>query len=63
MTQDDEPESERDRWTLNIFLLVFFLVIVGSGVWLFNTMADQRKLDDCLSQGRRNCAPVVLPTR
>jgi hypothetical protein len=59
----DEPETERERWTLNIFLLVFFVLIVGLGIWLFNTLGDQRKLDNCLAQGRRNCAPIEVPVR
>jgi hypothetical protein len=60
---DEPPETEQERWIVNIFLLVFFVVIVGAGVWLFNTMVDQRKLDDCLAQGRRNCAPIEAPSR
>jgi hypothetical protein len=28
-----------------------------------NTMATQRDVDDCLAQGRRNCAPVDAPPR
>jgi hypothetical protein len=26
-------------------------------------MFDQRVLDDCLAQGRRNCAPIDVPAR
>jgi hypothetical protein len=37
---------------------------VGGGLWLANAMLDQRTLDDCLAQGRRNCAPVIdVPAR
>jgi hypothetical protein len=54
-------ETDRDRTVANIFLLVFFVVIVGIGIWLANAMMDARNLDDCLAQGRRNCAPIERP--
>jgi cytoskeletal protein RodZ len=54
----DRAQEERDRRVTNIFLLVFFAVIVGSGIWLVNAMVAQKTLDDCVAQGRRNCAPI-----
>lgn len=54
----DEPQDERERRTSNILLLVFFAAVVGAGIWLANAMIDQRRLDDCLAQGGRNCAPI-----
>jgi hypothetical protein len=60
---DDGPESERDRRALNVFLLVFFVLVAGIGIWLANAMVDARKADDCLSQGRRNCTPIEVPAR
>jgi hypothetical protein len=59
----DDAESERDRRVTNIFLLVFFVAVVGAGIWLVNAMIDHRKLDDCVAQGRRNCAPIDVPSR
>jgi hypothetical protein len=56
-------ESERERRLGNFVILGFFLVIVGIGVWLANAMIDYRKIDDCLAQGRRNCAPIDAPPR
>jgi hypothetical protein len=44
-------------------LLIFFVILVGGGIWLANAMFEQRRLDDCLAQGRRNCAPVDVPAR
>ena len=60
---DNEPESEADRRRFNLFLLAFFVVIVGIGVWLVNAMIDARKADECIALGRRNCAPIELPAR
>jgi hypothetical protein len=58
-----EEEDERDRRTANIFLIVFFVLIVGGGIWLVNAMLAQRDIDNCVAQGRRNCAPVETPAR
>ena len=58
------PEQEaRDRCAANIFLLVSCMVLVGIGVWLANAMIDARRADECMSSGRRNCAPVEVPAR
>jgi hypothetical protein len=61
--QDEYVESERDRRLANIVLLVVFIVVAGAGVWLVNAMLDARAIDDCLAQGRRNCAPIEVPPR
>jgi hypothetical protein len=58
-----DEEDERDRRATNIFLLVFFVVIVGAGIWLVNAMIEQREIDNCVAQGRRNCAPIDTSTR
>jgi len=53
-----DEDEERDRRNANIVLLVFGAIVIGLGVWLVNTMVDQKKMDDCLAQGRRNCNPI-----
>ena len=55
--------NEKDRRTGNIVLLVFFALLIGGGIWLVNAMIEQRAIDNCLAQGRRNCAPVEMPAR
>ena len=50
---DQETKSERRR--NNIALAIFFVAIVGIGIWLVNALVDARKADECISQGRRNC--------
>ena len=56
-------QEERDRRAANIFLLVGAAIFIGIGVWLANAMIDARKADECLSSGRRNCAPIEVPAR
>jgi cytoskeletal protein RodZ len=58
-TRENHVESERDRRLANFVLLLIFVVLVGGGIWLTNAMLEQRTLDDCLAQGRRNCAPPI----
>lgn len=62
-TRGNDAESEGDRRLANIVLLLLFVVLVGGGIWLTNAMLEQRTLDDCLAQGRRNCAPIEAPAR
>jgi hypothetical protein len=63
----DEPrtpeQEERERRNANIFLLVAAVIFIGIGVWLANAMITARKADECLSSGRRNCAPIDVPAR
>jgi len=58
-----DEDEERDRRNANIVLLVFGAIVIGLGVWLVNVMVDQKKMDDCLAQGRRNCNPIETPGR
>jgi hypothetical protein len=58
----DPGEAERDRRITNIFLVVM-LLIAGGGIWLGKAMHDARKADECIAQGRRNCAPIDVPAR
>jgi hypothetical protein len=61
--QDDYVETPRDRRIANTILLVLVIVVVGSGIWLANAMFNQRVIDNCLAQGRTNCAPIDAPAR
>ena len=59
----DEPETESERRTTNIVLLVAGILIVGGGIWLVNALVDARKSEECFEFGRRNCAPISAPAR
>jgi hypothetical protein len=60
---ENGPEDERDRRVTNIFLVVFFLLVVAAGLWLVEAMVSQRDIDNCVAQGRRNCVPIDTPRR
>lgn len=55
--------DERERRTANLTLLAIFAGLVVLGVWIVNVMIDTRKIQDCVAQGRRNCAPIETPSR
>jgi hypothetical protein len=60
---DDEHESEAERRRSNLILLLVAVGIVVVGVWLVNWLIDQRKLEECLESGRRNCVPINTQDR
>ena len=61
--QRDDEETEADRRTANVILLVGAVVLIGGGIWLVNAMLDARQADECMSSGRRNCNPIEAPAR
>lgn len=61
--RDPDEETENDRRTANIALLIGFIVLVGGGIWIANAMLEARKADECMSSGRRNCSPIETPSR
>lgn len=55
-----EPDDYRHRMLMNAAVAVFCLVLVGTGIWLANTIAGLRRDQDCVLSGRRNCAPISI---
>jgi hypothetical protein len=56
-----EKESDAERRRGNLALLVFFVVLVGIGLWLVNALLDARRIDDCIAQRLSNCNPIEVP--
>ena len=68
MTGSDPGEKKPEHGeisdrTANIFLLVAAAAFIGAGVWLVDAMLAARKVDECLSAGRRNCGPAEAVQR
>jgi len=57
----DEIVDYRQRMLMNVIGLAIVTFLVSTGVWLADTIADMERDQDCVMQGRVNCAPVVLP--
>lgn len=61
--QPEEPESDRDRWVVNLSLFAILAVLIGAGIWMANAIYEMRRVQDCTMQGRRNCGPIDAPPR
>jgi hypothetical protein len=56
-------DDYRHRMTMNLLTLVFAIMLIAGGVWLTTKLVENRNLQDCFLSGRRNCAPIAVPSR
>ena len=56
MSPPEPPEPPPRRGALIAILLL--LVLSAAGWWIANRLHQTSVLQDCVMQGRRNCAPV-----
>src|SRR5215471_11378093 len=59
--EQDEPIDYRHRMIMNLIALAILISLVGLGVWIADTISDLQREQDCLVQGRSNCAPIQIP--
>jgi hypothetical protein len=59
--EQDEPIDYRHRMIMNLIALTILISLVGLGVWIADTISDLQREQDCLMQGRSNCAPIEVP--
>lgn len=62
--EENDPEEVvdyRQRTFMNVVALVVVTLLVSTGVWLADTIAGMERDQDCMMQGRANCAPIELP--
>jgi len=45
---------------MNLIALAILTSLVCLGVWIADTISDLQKEQDCLMQGRSNCAPIEV---
>ena len=43
----------------NLFALIAVVVLIALGYWAFNYLDQQRKLQNCLDSGRRDCGQAI----
>jgi hypothetical protein len=58
----DEPEERRHRLFVNLVAAAFLLALAIAVVWVVMALDAQRKLQNCLNSGRRNCEEIAQPT-
>jgi hypothetical protein len=59
--EHDEPIDYRHRMIMNLIALAILVSLVVAGVWIADTISDLQREQDCLMQGRSNCAPIEVP--
>jgi hypothetical protein len=57
----DEPVDYRRRMLMNVIAIAIVTFLIGAGVWIADSIADMQKDQDCIMQGRANCAPIETP--
>jgi hypothetical protein len=58
-----ENEELRTGGRGNFAAIIAVIVLVILGYWAFNYLDQQRKLQNCLDSGRRDCWQAVNPQR
>jgi hypothetical protein len=61
-----DPEEEEEninyprRMLMNAIAAAVVTILIGVGVWLADTIAEMERNQDCVLQGRQNCAPIEI---
>jgi hypothetical protein len=58
--EDDENVNYPHRMLMNGIAVAVVTVLIGVGVLLADTIATMEREQDCVLQGRQNCAPIEL---
>jgi hypothetical protein len=59
----DEDREHASRSYANIAGLIAVVVLIALGYWAYSYLDLQRRLQNCLDSGRRNCAQLVNPPK
>lgn len=59
----DEPDDFRHRMAMNALGLAVTVVLVVTGIWIADVMAQMRKDQDCVLTGRSGCTHVDVPAQ
>jgi hypothetical protein len=57
----EEPEERQRRLFVNLAAAAFLLALAIAVVWVVMALDAQRKLQNCLNSGRRNCEALIAP--
>ncbi len=60
---DDERMDPKTRDRMLLGIALFALLLVLGSVWVMERLLEMGKIQDCVWQGRRNCAPISAPPR
>jgi hypothetical protein len=60
---NDSDRETDERRTSALLGLIVILSLAIVGIVLVRQLGRESQLEDCLMQGRTNCAPIELPLR
>jgi hypothetical protein len=58
---DDSGDGGRSRG--NVAALIAIVVLALLAYWAFTAIERQRRLQNCLDEGRRNCIEIISPSK
>jgi hypothetical protein len=58
--EEDENINYPQRMLMNVIAVAIVTLLIGVGVWLADTIANMEQEQDCVLQGRQNCAPIEI---
>jgi hypothetical protein len=61
MTNPDQPPEDESRDGANNAAIVFIIVLVAGGIWLFNKLNASNDTLNCVASGRTNCHEIAAP--
>jgi hypothetical protein len=61
--EEDENVNYPHRMLMNGIAVAVVTALIGVGVLLADTIASMEREQDCVLQGRQNCAPIELATQ
>jgi len=63
MSDEPSPETEerQHRTFVNLMAAIAVLVLAIAAFWVMKTLDERRKLENCLSSGRRDCLEWIEP--
>lgn len=56
----EDAADYRHRMIVNAAAFLFVVALIGGAIWLADTMAAQRRGQDCVLSGRQGCSPVEV---
>jgi hypothetical protein len=61
--EEDRNINYRHRMLMNVIAVLVVSLLIAAGVWIADTIAAMQKDQDCVLQGRQNCAPIEVPVK
>jgi len=58
--EEDEIINYPRRMLMNTIAVAVVTLLIGVGVWLADSISEMERNQDCILQGRQNCAPIEL---